>query len=61
MDKMVKKWGREGFYLSCNYSCTISSECLNLNHDKSETSKQKFEGWKDEGICQNFRPLPSQV
>ena len=21
---MVKKWGRERFYISCNYSCTIS-------------------------------------
>ena len=44
MNEMIKKWGRERFYISCNYSCTISfllnillaklknlySVCLNL-------------------------------
>ena len=23
MNEMVKNWGRERFYISCNYSCTI--------------------------------------
>ena len=23
LDEMVKKWGRERFYISCNYFCTI--------------------------------------
>ena len=24
MDEMIKKCGRESFYISCNFSCTIS-------------------------------------
>ena len=24
MDEFVKKWNREKFHISCNYSCTIS-------------------------------------
>ena len=52
---MVKKWGREIFYISCNYFCTISflvktllaklknlyhSVCLNLSHKKKQNSDQ---------------------
>ena len=64
---MVKKWGRESFYLPCNYSCTLYflvrilliklknlyfSALTNLNYDTA--NKEKCEGCKDGGISQNL-------
>ena len=55
MDEMVKKWGRERFYISCNHFCTMSfllnillaklnnllySVCLNLNREKKQNRNQ---------------------
>ena len=28
---------------------------------KKQNSNKKYDGWKDGGTFQNFRPLPSQV
>ena len=70
---MVKKWGRERLYLSCNYSWTIFSLVKSLlvklknfyiQHAwilimKKQNSNQKCEGWKESGVCQKCWPLSS--
>ena len=38
----------------------LYSICLN-SIMKKQTVNQNVNGWKDCGICQNFRPLPLQV
>ena len=50
---MVKKWGREKFYISCSYPCTISflvkiffpffSGCLNLMKKLNSNQNVKVE------------------
>ena len=64
LGKMVKKWGRQRFYLWCSYSFTISFlvkvllvklKNLYIQHAwvliiEKQNSSQKCEGWRDGGI-----------
>ena len=65
LGKMVKKSGRQRFYLWCTYSFTISFlvkvllvklKNLYIQHAwvliiEKQNSSQKCEGWRDGGIC----------